>query len=119
MRAYDSRPGLVPTSVTKGKLAQNQVRTVDLTVGGGLPAGARAALVNLTVTGTSDGSGFLKVFKPGSPVPSASAINWSSGGQNIANSATVTVSPTGGLTVRCGGTGASTDVIVDVAGYYL
>ena len=119
VRAYDSRAGSAPLTVVKGQLAAGQERTIDLKVGGGLPAGASAALINLTVTGTSAGGGFLKTFKPGAAVPAASAINWTSGGQNIANGATVAVSPTGTLTVRCGGSGASTDFIVDVAGYYL
>jgi hypothetical protein len=120
VRAYDSRPGSTPTSVVKGRLFQNQVRTIDLRVGGGLPpTGARAALINLTVTSTSSSGGFLKTFKAGTSVPIASAVNWSTGGQTIANSATVAVSSTGGLSVSCGGNGASTDFIVDVAGYYL
>lgn len=119
-RAYDSRPGATPTSVVKGRLFQNQVRTIDLRVGGGLPpTGARAALINLTITSTSSSGGFLKTFKAGTSVPVASAVNWSTGGQTIANSATVAVSSTGGLSVSCGGNGASTDFLVDVAGYYL
>ncbi len=117
VRAYDSRAGQVPTGVAKGQLASGQERTVDLRVGSGVPAGATAALLNVTVTGTSAG-GFLKLFKPGAAVPSASAINWVAAGSNLANHATVAVSPTAGVTVRCGGSGAVTDVIIDVMGYY-
>lgn len=117
VRPYDSRVGAVPTNVVKGRLLQNQERTIDLRVGGGVPNGVRAAIVNLTVANTA-GGGFLKAFKPGTPVPTASVINWFQG-QTVANSATVAVTSNGGLTLRCGGNGASTDVIVDVAGYYL
>jgi hypothetical protein len=117
VRAYDSRAGQVPTGVVKGQLLAGQERTVDLRVGGGVPAGATAALLNLTVTNTS-AAGFLKLFKPGAAVPSASAINWYAASSNLANNATAAVSATAGITVRCGGSGASTDVIIDVVGYY-
>jgi hypothetical protein len=117
VRAYDSRAGQAPTNVTKGPLLAAQERVVDLKIGGGVPAGAQAALLNVTVTNTS-AAGFLKLFKPGAAVPTASAINWFSQGSNIANNATVAVSPTATVSVRCGGTAASTDVIVDVVGYY-
>lgn len=117
VRAYDSRPGYAPTSVVKGTLSAGQERTVDLTVGGGLPAGVRGALLNVTVTGTST-AGFLKLYRPGAAVPSASAINWDHAESNVANNATVAPDAAGGIVVRCGGSGAVTHVIVDVVGYY-
>ena len=116
-RVYDSRPGYTPTNVAKGRLVQNEVRTIDLGPAP-MPQAARAAVVNLTITDTSSAGGFLKVYKAGAAIPVASAINWTGAGQTIANSATVAVGG-GSINVRCGGNGASTHVIVDVAGWYM
>jgi hypothetical protein len=54
--------------VVKGKLLEGQTRDIDLGVGGGVPAGAIGALVNLTVTQTST-SGFLRAYKKGVAQP--------------------------------------------------
>jgi hypothetical protein len=117
IRCYDSRAGQAPLSVTKGKLNTGVERDVDLKVGGTGASGAVAALCNLTVTGTSAG-GFLKAFKKGAALPAASAINWDHANSNVANSVTVACNAAGIITLRCGGTGASTDFIVDVVGLY-
>jgi len=50
VRIYDSRAGLAPLGVTKGKTAAGQERIIDATLGGAAPAGiASAVQVNLTV----------------------------------------------------------------------
>lgn len=110
IRAYDSR-------VTGGRIAAGQERDVPLKTGGGVPEGANAALLNVTVTDTST-AGFLKVFKPGAAVPSASNINWDHTGSNVANNATVVLDTEERCRIRCGGTSASTHFIVDVLGWY-
>jgi hypothetical protein len=117
VRAYDSRAGFPPAGVTKGQLAAGAQRTVDLKVGGGVPAGATGALVNLTVTNTSPG-GFLVAFRNGSPLPASSSINWDHAGATVANNATVAVDSAARITVACGGAGAVADFIVDVLAYY-
>jgi hypothetical protein len=118
IRTYDSRPGSGPPGVPKGKLLADQQRDIDLKVASAVPAGATAALLNLTVTGTSSG-GFLRAFKRGAAAPAASAINWDHAGAAIANNATVACDANARITIRCGGSGASTDFIIDVVGYYL
>jgi hypothetical protein len=98
-----------------GKFAPGQTR--KLTLAPEVPAGAAAALVNLTVTNTV-GVGFLTLFPAGTPNPGTSSINWSSSGQTLANSATVAVSAaTQSIFIFCNGFGAA-DVIVDLVGYY-
>jgi hypothetical protein len=79
-------------------------------------AGAKAALVNLTITNT-EGSGFLGLFPTGTAWPGTSSINWSGPNQIVANSATVAVSPEGSIDIFCGG-GGRTHVVVDLLGYY-
>ena len=117
IRAYDSRPGQLPVTGPKTKIAAGVNRDIDLTGAGLLPGAAVAALINLTVTNTSSGGGFLKAFKKGAAIPTASNINWSGSGQTIANSTLVALNPGGQITVRCGGTAALTDFIVDVIAY--
>jgi len=110
-RAYDSR-------VSKGgpgPLNPGASRDISLT-SGGLPAGASAALINVTIVNTAN-SGYLTVYETGASVPNVSNINWYQSGQITANNATPSVSSAGEVTVLCGGTGA-TDFLIDVFGYY-
>lgn len=105
-----------------GALGAQQTRVADLAVnlGGGalVPYKATAAVVNVTVTGTS-GSGFLTLWPYGEPKPTASTINWSGSGQTIANGATIALGSAQRMNVYCGGSGGpSTDYLIDVTGYY-
>ncbi|MEZ5141446.1 MAG: hypothetical protein R2726_02860 [Acidimicrobiales bacterium] len=115
-RVYDSRPGNPPLGGIKTPLANNGQRTVDCKVGGAVPLGATAALVNVTVVNTS-ASGFLALFKGGIAWPGNSTINWNAPNTIIANSAVVALDSLAQLTARCSGS-ASTDFFVDVVGYY-
>jgi hypothetical protein len=84
-----------------------------------LPSGAKAAVLNVTVTQT-EGAGFLGLFPDGTAWPHTSSINWSGPGQTVANGTTVSVSPAGALSIICGGTAdAKAHVVVDLLGYYL
>ena len=115
VRVYDSRPGQAPTSVgPKTPLVGGTARTVDLTVNSsGVPAAANAVLINLTAVPRTS-SGFLAAYKAGISFPGTSTLNWSAAGNPIANSAVVAVG-TGKINLLAN---ASTDVIVDVIGYY-
>ncbi len=98
-----------------GKFQAGKTRT--LTLSPELPAGAAAALLNVTVTDTV-GSGFLIVYPAGTTRPGTSNINWFGSGQTIANNATVAVSAGGAVQIYCGGGGApQAHVIVDLLGY--
>ena len=124
-RSFDSRQGTAPA-----KIAEGGTVAIDLTKDtagdpSGFPAGARIALVNLTVTQT-EGPGFVQLFATGTPVADVqtSNINWFVDETSIANSSGVPVDATGSITARVGSsttdtTTARTHLIVDLVGYYL
>ncbi len=116
-RVYDSRPGEPPIAVAKGLLAPGTNRVVDCTVNSsGVPADAKAVVINLTAAGTT-GRGYLGVYPDGASAPATSTLNYNVG-LNIANSTTSGCGPGAKVRVLCGGaTGAH--FIVDVVGYYL
>ncbi len=100
-----------------GKIVVGQTKVLALTPD--LPAGAKAALVNLTVAETEGYSGYLSLFAAGTGWPGTSSVNWALPFQNIANSQTVAVSATGAINILCGGSpGNRAHVIVDLVGYY-
>lgn len=111
VRKLDTR---LPGPLT-GKVVDGQTITVPLTPE--LPAGAKLALANVTITET-EGAGYLSLFPAGTPFPGTSTINWSGPGAIVANDTTVAVSTSGALSVYCGGTSARTHVIIDLLGYY-
>lgn len=98
---------------TLGKLAAEEVRVLDL----GLPASARAAVINLTITGTESSFGYVSVYAAGIPWPGNSSINWSSPELTAANSVITAVDDQGRIAIRGGE--ASTHVIVDVLGAFV
>ena len=82
---------------------------------GGVPAsGVTAALLNVTVTNTNSGSD-LTVYPQLAPRPTASNLNWVAG-DTVANRVVVPVSSNGQISVY--NDAGSTDVIVDVNGYF-
>jgi CHRD domain len=117
VRAYDSRLG-------DGKLLAGQTRTIGLTTGKdangsnllAVPAGATAAIVNLTITDT-EVAGFVKMYSAAISEPATSSINWSDTGQNLAVSTPVAVD--GQARIKLTGGVNSTNVVVDVIGYYI
>lgn len=123
-RCYDSR-----LATGAAKIAEGATVDIDLTkdtagAASGFPAGARIALLNLTVTGT-EGVGFVQLFATGTPIAQVqtSNVNWFADGASIANSSGVPVSAAGSITARVGsdpadGATARTHVLVDLIGYY-
>jgi hypothetical protein len=124
VRAYDSRAGQPPfANPTKGPLADGggsnvgAPRNIDLRAYAplGIPAGANAVFVNLTVVNTT-GSGWLAAW-PGpasNPYPGTSNINWTTSGATIANFAVLGLGADGTVNLAAA---RPTDVIVDVGGY--
>jgi hypothetical protein len=109
-RALDTRLA----SPLPGKFSSGDTKVLSLS--DHIPAGAVAALVNLTITET-EGAGFLGVFPAGTEWPGTSSINWSATGQNLANSVTVVTPADRSIAITAGG-GGRTHVVVDVAGYF-
>jgi hypothetical protein len=124
-RVYDSRaaapsPGALAgganrlVSVADGRdLATGAVTTADV-----VPAGASAITCNVTVVDTV-GAGFLTVNPGGETVVQSAAINWSATGQVLNNGIVARLDTQRRLTIIAGGgAGASTNVVIDVTGYY-
>jgi hypothetical protein len=84
---------------------------------GGIPAtGVSAVVVNTTVTETK-APGYLTVYPGTSPRPISSSLNWL-GGTTIANLVTIQTGTDGTIRFR-NESGGSTQVVADIAGYYL
>jgi hypothetical protein len=89
--------------------------TVQVAGAGGVPAtGVTAAVLNVTVTDTTNAS-FLTVWPTGAAQPLASDLNWVAG-ETVPNLVAVKVGPNGAVQVF--NAGGSTDVVVDVSGWY-
>jgi hypothetical protein len=90
--------------------------TYTLTVGGsfGVPSTATAVILNVTVTHTT-AAGFLTVFPSTSTRPNASDLNWPAG-LTVPNLVVATLGTTGAISFY--NSAGSTDVIVDLVGYF-
>lgn len=95
-------------------MAPGQARDVAVTGVGGVPDGAGAVALNVTVTRTT-AAGFLTIWPDGQGQPPASSLNWAAG-QTVANGVTARVGSGGRLTLF--NQAGNTDVIIDVVGYY-
>jgi len=80
----------------------------------GIPSGAGAVSLNVTVTNTL-GPGFIKIYPQGGSAPVVSTLNYVAG-QTIANAAVVPLGSPGGVSIVAGVSG--TDLVVDTNGYY-
>jgi hypothetical protein len=106
---------LLDTRNVGGPLGPGGVR--NLIVAGatpGSPSGATAVVLNVTVTNTT-AAGFLTVYPAGSTRPVASSLNWAAG-SIIPGLVTVQVGTGGAITFF--NAGGSTDVVVDLEGYF-
>ena len=82
-----------------------------------VPATATAVSANITET-QAQGSGHLRIYPAGSPLPDTAALNFSAG-QTRANNAIFPLGSNGGISVYAGiGAGATVDLILDVNGYF-
>jgi hypothetical protein len=118
VRVYDTRVG----SPAPGQFAMGTVRTVSVAraLGGTLdvvPTRATAVSFNLTITRTT-GAGWVAVDPGDATASSTSSINWFGAGQTLANATVVKLDANRRVRITSGGPG-TTDVIVDVTGYYL
>ena len=124
-RVYDSRaaqPG-------GGRLANGASRTISVADGrdlasGGVTAadlvvpGATSITCNVTVVATS-GAGFLTLNPGGVTAVGAASVNWFADGQILNNGTVAAIAADRTLTIVCGGGAtASTDVVIDVTGYF-
>ncbi len=113
-RILDTRLGL---GAPKARVAGNAALALTVAGHGNVPAsGVSAVVLNVTVTrpGTN---GYLTAYPFGSARPRASNINFTVGA-SVPNQVTVQLG-TGGKVLLYNGSGGSTDILADVAGYYL
>ena len=110
-RVLDSR---MPTGGWDAKLDAGAPRTLLVAGTNGIPADATAVVINIAAT-DPDAESFLTAYPTGTAPPNASNLNFGFG-QTIANLATVRVG-TGGTITFANAVG-STNVVVDVVGYY-
>jgi len=113
-RAVDTRGAAGPV----GGPPLSAGATRDFPVRGrcGIPATAKAAALNVTVTGAT-AAGDLRLYPSGLPPPTTSTINWRAG-QTRANNAIVFFGAAGSIGVRCDMPGGATHVVLDVDGYF-
>ena len=100
-------------SIGAARLPAGAVTRVQVTGQGGVPADAKAVLTNVTVTGPT-GSGFLTMWNCSANQPEVSTLNFSAN-ETVANAATIPLDSSGQL---CAFSSVSTDLIIDVGGYY-
>ena len=81
---------------------------------GGVPSGATSVVLNVTVTNTTVPS-YLTVYPAGGTRPLSSSVNWN-GGQTVPNLVTVVLGTNGDVSLY--NANGSTDVVVDVEGWY-
>ncbi|HEX3130119.1 MAG TPA: hypothetical protein VH394_22480 [Thermoanaerobaculia bacterium] len=113
-RLVDTRTGF------GGVLTPNSTRDFQVQGVCGVPVGAKAAALNVTVFGPTS-NGHLRLFPSGATLPTISTINFQSG-VVIANGAVVSLSTnTNDLSVFTflgAGGSSSTHLILDVTGYF-
>jgi hypothetical protein len=88
--------------------------TVQVTGSGGVPAGAAAAILNVTATDTTTSS-YLTVYPEGVTQPTTSNLNWVPG-EKVANRVLAPLSSSGQVSVF--NDAGRADVVVDVDGYF-
>ena len=117
--ATSSYVAITPTRIADTRsgapVAANTTRDFQIT-GSLVPATATAVVLNVTAT-RSQGNGFLQVFPTGrAAVGSSSTLNLDFAGQTIPNAAFAPLGDGGKVTVF---TTFTTDVLVDVFGYFV
>jgi hypothetical protein len=130
IRIYDTRTGFVaPFPLVKGKLSPSTSSGYDLQVTGttvsgvAVPAGAKAVIGTLSVTGTDappSGAGYLTAFATGAPPnPVTADISWSLANQTLSTQILAPLSASGVMTIENGMAGGSSaaHVIFDAKGY--
>jgi hypothetical protein len=113
-RVLDTRIGV---GAPVGAVASNGVLPLQVTGHDGVPAsGVSAVVLNVTVAG-STGAGYITAYPDGTTRPTASNLNFVPG-QLVPNLVVVPVGP-GGVVDLYNGSPGATQLVADVAGYYL
>ncbi|WP_420311004.1 PKD domain-containing protein [Streptomyces sp. YS-B37] len=111
-RVLDTRNG---TGVAQGTLGAKSKLSVKVAGHGGVPAGVKAVLVNLTGV-KSTTSTWLSAYADGSTLPASSTLNLAIGATR-ANLALVPVGSDGSIDIY--NSSGTVNVVADVEGYYI
>jgi len=115
-RVCDTRSGLAYSTPCAGDtVAAGTSLTATVANTDGIPSGVSAVVLDVTVTDTTTTS-HLTVSPAGQSVPTVSDLNWTAG-RTVPNLAIATVGTDGQIDLS--NFAGSTDVIVDVVGWYL
>jgi hypothetical protein len=116
VRVYDSRFGTQPSNGPKSVLQPNATRTLDLKVNSsGVPGGATAALVNVLLVNAKAGNGNFTIWANGKGQPSSNTLVWGGNAGRFSTSATTALDGNAMCQVAAS---ATTDLVLDVVGYY-
>jgi PKD repeat protein len=107
---------VVDTRIGGPALAPATERTFDLRDTCGIPAGARAVAVNVTVIGSA-GPGHLRLWATGEARPESSTINFPAG-VTRANNAVLRLGAAGSVSAFCSIASGTAHLVVDVTGYF-
>ena len=110
-------PARLADTRTGGEFERLDDHTIRVPVMGraGVPVGASAAVLTVTVTDTTAG-GFVSVWPAGRARPTVSAVNTDGPGQTVANTVTVQLGVAGSVDVY---TSTAASLVVDVMGAYV
>jgi hypothetical protein len=113
-RICDTRTGVAPSNQCTGRTL-GIAGSINVAVTGpdGIPAGATAAVLNVTAANPA-AQGYLTVYPQGATKPTASNVNFVAS-KVSSNRVIVPLSSSGAITVY---SSQSVDVLVDVSGYY-
>lgn len=115
-RIYDSRAGTTPAQGPKTPLSGNTARTLDLKVNSsGVPAGATAAVLTVLLVNAANGDGNLTVWAAGAARPQANTLVWGGSAGRFTTSTISALDTQARIQVAAS---ASTNVVIDVVGYY-
>jgi hypothetical protein len=103
-----------------GPLQSNIARNFTMQGACGVPAGAKAVALNVTVV-APNGTGHLTLWPAGTALPTVSTINYTAGEPALANGAIVPLAAsTPDLSARPFlANGGTVDLILDVTGYFM
>jgi hypothetical protein len=104
------------TRTTPPPLTTGVDRLISIAGTCGVPATAKAVSLNIAVTDPT-ASGFVKLFPAGATAPVASAINYSAG-QTRTNNGVYALGAGGAIVARSGPLAGTTQLILDVSGYF-
>jgi hypothetical protein len=113
-RVYDSRPGTNPSQGPKTKLSTT-ARTLDCTVNNsGVPIGATAVALTVLLVDALNGSSNMTIWANGAPKPASNTMVWGAGSGRYTSFTISAVDAAAKIQVY----GGSTNLVLDVVGYY-